>query len=83
MSVLRGDDNEDVLVVSGHVLWVVNPGHRQQATVQFLAERRLETTPPGFEAQHPATTPAASIGIRSGAQFGGPIGVGGRSWSAW
>ena len=45
------DDNEDAFVVSGRALLVEDAGRRRQATAQFLAERRLETTPPGFEAQ--------------------------------
>ena len=45
------DDNEDAFVVSGRAMLVADPGHRQQATAQFLAERQLVTTPAGFEAQ--------------------------------
>jgi hypothetical protein len=45
------DDNEDAFVVSGRALLVKHPGRRQQATAQFLAERQLTTTPPGFEGQ--------------------------------
>ena len=45
------DDNEDALVVSGRALLVEDAGRRRQATAKFLSERRLETTPPGFEAQ--------------------------------
>jgi hypothetical protein len=45
------DDNEDAFVVSGRAMLVPDPGHRQQATAQFLAERQLATTPGGFQAQ--------------------------------
>jgi hypothetical protein len=45
------DDNEDALMVSGRAVPVADPGRRRAATAQFLAERRLETTPPGFQAQ--------------------------------
>ena len=45
------DDNEDAFVVSGRAVLVADPGRRQAATDQFLAERRLTTQPPGFEAQ--------------------------------
>jgi len=45
------DDNEDAFVVSGRAILVEDPDRRQQATAQFQAERRLETAPPGFEAQ--------------------------------
>ena len=45
------DDNEDAFVVSGRALLVRDPGRRQLVTAQFLAERQLTTTPPGFEAQ--------------------------------
>ena len=47
------DDNEDAFMVSGRALLVKDPGRRQQATAQFLAERQLTTTPPSFEAQRP------------------------------
>jgi hypothetical protein len=43
------DDNEDAFMVSGRAILVADAGRRQAATAQFLAERRLETTPPGFQ----------------------------------
>ena len=45
------DDNEDAFMVSGRALLVKDPGRRQRATAQFLAERQLTTTPPGFVGQ--------------------------------
>ena len=45
------DDNEDAFVVSGRAMLITDPGRRQQATAQFLAERQLATAPGGFQAQ--------------------------------
>jgi hypothetical protein len=45
------DDNEDAFSVSGRALPVDDPGRRQAAARQFLAERRLEQPPPGFADQ--------------------------------
>jgi hypothetical protein len=43
------EDNEDAFMVSGRAVAVADPGRREAATAQFLAERRLEAPPPGFE----------------------------------
>jgi hypothetical protein len=45
------DDNEDAFYLSGHAVPVHDPARRRAATAQFLAERRLDTIPAGFEAQ--------------------------------
>jgi hypothetical protein len=45
------DDNEDAFMVSGRAMAVTDPDRRQRATAQFLTERQLSTTPPGFEDQ--------------------------------
>jgi hypothetical protein len=44
-------DNEDAFVVGGRAMLVQDPGRRRKATDLFLAERRLDTAPPGFRAQ--------------------------------
>jgi hypothetical protein len=36
-------------MVSGRAVAVADPARREAATAQFLAERRLEAPPPGFE----------------------------------
>jgi len=46
------EDNEDAFMVSGRAILVQDPDRRQAVTAQFLAERRLETTPPDFREQH-------------------------------
>jgi hypothetical protein len=43
------DNNEDAFMVRGRAVLVTDPGRRQAATTQFLTERQLATTPPGFE----------------------------------
>jgi hypothetical protein len=45
------DDNEDAFYLSGQAVPVHDPDRRRAATAQFLAERRLDTIPAGFEAQ--------------------------------
>ena len=42
-------DDKDAFVVSGRAMLITDPSRLQQATAQFLAERRLEAPPPGFE----------------------------------
>jgi hypothetical protein len=75
------DDNEDAFVVSGRALLIQDPGRRQRATVQFLAERQLATTPPGFETQDLFEFYLGGGDRRrrsDRAGVGGRVGVGGR-----
>ena len=46
------DGNEDAFMARGRARMVDDPGRRRAATAQFLTERRLQTEPPGFQAQH-------------------------------
>jgi hypothetical protein len=45
------DDNEDAFTVSGRAVPVDDPGRRQAATAQFLAERGLAEAPAGHADQ--------------------------------
>jgi hypothetical protein len=45
------DENEDAFYLSGRAVLVDDPGRRQAATRQFLAERGLEAAPGHFGAQ--------------------------------
>jgi hypothetical protein len=45
------DDNEDAFYLSGQAVLVDDPQGRRAAATQFLAERKLTTTPEGFDTQ--------------------------------
>jgi hypothetical protein len=57
------DDNEDAFLVSGRAILIQDPGRRQQATAQFLAERRLETA---RQTSRPRTCSSSSSSVACG-----------------